>query len=518
MASSSTLRPHHAGTTTRMARASASIRPPSIARTMASPPLSTTSHLPSSKQPHPRDQCRRRRRHVAAAAAARDNSTTPTTATSLIPDTLREMAAEGQETRALRELAATDRGRAQLAREERAARRRSLASAGLPPFSSALAAAGLPPLTRGRASILQLNVGLRCNQACTHCHVESSPLRTEEMSREVADRCLELLRRAAAASNATASAPLTLDLTGGAPELSSQFRPLVRAATAMGVTVIDRCNLTVLTEPGQEDLASFLAQHRVRVVASLPCYGESNVDAQRGKGVFERSIQGLRMLNAVGYGASGRTKPVDGGPAADGVAPPPPSAAPPHDNTPHPHPPPLQLDLVYNPGGAFLAPSSSSLEPAYRRELREAHNVEFDSLLCLNNLPVKRFADWLQRSGKTGEYLSLLANAFNPAAAAGLMCRDTVSVAWDGRVYDCDFNQQLAMALMIGGGGDEGEEEGDGGRASAAGAGSHPRRPLTVFDIEDLSELEGRHVATDAHCYGCTAGQGSGCQGATAAG
>jgi hypothetical protein len=493
---------------------------------------------------------------TAAAAAApdapapggggRSGTTTPTPLrTSLIPETLRAMDLETAEERALRELTATAQGRAKLSREERAARRRSLAAANAPPFDSSLAANNLSPLKRGRATILQLNVGLRCNQACSHCHVESSPLRTEEMSERVAQRCLELLSRA------KERGLTTLDLTGGAPELSPQFRPLVRAATSMGVQVIDRCNLTILTEPGQEDLAQFLAENEVRVVASLPCYGEKNVDAQRGRGVFERSIEGLRMLNAVGYGAEGARKDLEvvlagGNGGQEGAAAAAAAAATnahPTNGTPAPPPAPapaLRLDLVYNPGGAFLAPPSSSLEPAYRRELREGYGVEFDSLLCLNNLPIKRFADWLARQdgggakgkatsggggsgggsgGGTEAYLRLLVDAFNPAAVSGLMCRDTVSVSYDGTLYDCDFNQQLAMAMAAtglgGGGGDDDEDGGAAEGTASSSSSSKRRRALTVFDIEDLSELEGRLVATDAHCYGCTAGQGSGCQGAT---
>jgi len=445
---------------------------------------------------------------AASASAAAGSATTRDPRTSLIPDTLREMAEEDPELRELRERASTAQGRAALSRDERAARRRSLAAVGAPPFASALAAAGLPPLTRGAASILQLNVGLRCNQACTHCHVESSPLRTEEMSPQVAARCIELLMRSAGAADGASgggNSIRALDLTGGAPELSAQFRPLVRAAAALGVQVIDRCNLTVLTEPGQEDLPAFLAEHGVRVVASLPCYGADNVDAQRGRGVFQRSIEGLKMLNAVGYGGAGSS-------------------------------PALQLDLVYNPSGAFLAPSSAELEPAYRRELREAHGVEFGALLCLNNLPVKRFADWLARRGETDAYMRLLVGAFNAGAVGGLMCRDTVSVSHDGSLYDCDFNQQLAMAMVAAAVAGPGGGAGDGAARSASGDGEGTdavsaaaalaaaaasgggRPPLTVFDIESLSELEGRAVATDSHCYGCTAGQGSGCQGATAAG
>lgn len=306
-------------------------------------------------------------------------------------------------------------------------------------------------MARSQATTLQLNVGLHCNQACAHCHVESSPLRTEAMSADTADRCLAL----AAAARPTLT---TLDLTGGAPELHSTFRGLVEGARALGLEVIDRCNLTVLSEPGQEGLAQFLAANRVRVVASLPCYTPGTVDAQRGRGVYERSVDGLKRLNAAGYGCPGTG---------------------------------LALDLVYNPGGAFLAPPQAELEPAFRRELADAHGISFTSLLALNNMPIKRFADYLIRNQELDAYMSTLVAAFNPRTVPGLMCRATVSVGWDGALYDCDFNQQLAMPA------------GGGGR-------------LTVHDVGSLDDLVGRSIALGSHCYGCTAGSGSGCQGSTA--
>lgn len=281
------------------------------------------------------------------------------------------------------------------------------------------------------------------------------------MDAATAQRCVALLR---AAPDVT-----TVDLTGGAPELCPQFRYLVREATALGRQVIDRCNLTVLLEPGQQDLAQFLADHRVRVVASLPCYSAKNVDSQRGAGVFERSIAGLRALNALGYG-----RPDSG----------------------------LVLDLVYNPGGAFLAPAQQKLEPAYKQELADGYGVAFNSLLALNNMPIKRFADYLTRRGKLDEYMELLVSSFNPAAAGALMCRDTVSVGWDGRLYDCDFNQQLEMGLVA-----------PAGVAAAAGAAAAFKGP-SVFDIDSLDQLTGWAIRCDNHCYGCTAGSGSSCQGA----
>ncbi|KIZ06859.1 Fe-S oxidoreductase [Monoraphidium neglectum] len=369
--------------------------------------------------------------------------------------------------------ALAQKGQAALTREERVARQRSLAGLGAPSFTRVCQDKGVAPLLRSQARILQLN-------ACTHCHVESSPRRTEMMDAATVDRCLELL--------ASAPGVHTLDITGGAPELIPQFRRLVAGARALrpdpaSFSIIDRCNLTVLLEPGQEDTPAFLAAHGVRVVASLPCYSQSNVDSQRGAGVFERSISGLKLLNGVGYGQPGSG---------------------------------LSLDLVYNPGGAFLAPSQEKLEPAYKQELWEAHGVAFNSLLCLNNMPIKRFADWLARRGKMEEYMGLLVNAFNPAAGEGLMCRDTVSVRYDGRLYDCDFNQQLDMPMLMrrgAGGGDVDVEGIEGGEGAEAGVGA--ALGPSVFDLASLDELSGRRIAVDNHCFGCTAGAGSGCQGST---
>jgi len=263
------------------------------------------------------------------------------------------------------------------------------------------------------------------------------------MSHEVAEQCVSLLDSSPGVE--------TVDLTGGAPELCPEFTYLVKEARARGKQVIDRCNLTVLLEPGQEGLAQFLAEHQVRVVASLPCYSKENVDSQRGGGVFHRSIEGLKMLNSVGYGVAGSG---------------------------------LHLDLVYNPGGVFLAPSAESLEDAYKQELKDAYGITFNSLLCLNNMPIKRWADELIRRGEMETYMEMLVNAFNPGAGEGLMCRDTVSIGWDGSVYDCDFNQQLDLGV-----------------------------PTTVFDMKSLDDLTGRDITVASHCYGCTAGSGSGCQG-----
>lgn len=345
-------------------------------------------------------------------------------------------------------------GQEELTRQESDYRQAALDRLNVPPFQRVMRDAGVSPLVRDTATIFQLNIGLYCNQACTHCHVESSPKRTEMMDRRTAERCIELLKASPSVK--------TLDITGGAPELNSEFRFLVREASKLGVEIIDRCNLTVLVEPGQEDLPQFLADHNVRVVASMPCYSTDNVDAQRGGGVFRRSIAGLRRLNAVGYAAPGS---------------------------------PLTLDLVYNPAGAFLAPPQAALQPAYKQELREAYGVEFNGLLCLNNMPIKRFTDHLLRRGELDAYLGLLVDNFNAGAGEGVMCRGTVSVSWDGSMYDCDFNQQLAL-----------------GMAPAEGAAPGAATP-TVWDVTTLDELTGRRIACGNHCFGCTAGSGSSCQG-----
>ena len=306
--------------------------------------------------------------------------------------------------------------------------------------------------TRKPPTILQLNIGLHCNQACSHCHVDSSPARTEMMDRRTAERVLSLLPSSPSIN--------TIDLTGGAPELCESFRYLVETASAMGYTVLDRCNLTVLSEKGQEDLGEFLAEHKVQVVASLPCYAEQNVDEQRGKGVFERSIAGLQQLNALGYGKEGTG---------------------------------LELHLVYNPNGVFLAPEEKKLEEAYKNELMQCYGITFNRLLCLNNMPVKRYSDYLNRTNELENYMNLLVDNFNPQAVDGLMCRNLFSISWDGRIFDCDFNQQLDLTM---------------------GGGDGPSR-LTVFDVDTLKELADSPIAVGQHCYGCTAGSGSSCSGAT---
>jgi radical SAM/Cys-rich protein len=320
-----------------------------------------------------------------------------------------------------------------------------------PDFDACLASHSLPPLRRSRTRTLQVNVGRKCDLACHHCHVEAGPARTEALSAAGADRVLALLEAHPEIA--------TLDLTGGAPELWSEFRRVVSGATALGREVIDRCNLTVLHLPGQEDTAEFLATHRVRIVASLPCYTLENVEAQRGRGVFGRSIAALQTLNALGYAApdSGRV-----------------------------------LDLVYNPLGASLPPPQAELEARYREELHDLFGIRFDRLITITNMPIKRFAHALERDGEHDAYMSLLVNHFNPATVPGLMCRETLSVGWNGTLHDCDFNQMLELPLA-----------GD---------------VRTIFELENLGALEGAPIATAAHCFGCTAGAGSSCGGALAPG
>jgi radical SAM/Cys-rich protein len=305
-----------------------------------------------------------------------------------------------------------------------------------------------PPIRRGRLDTLQVNVGYRCNQACVHCHVNAGPNRTEEMSGEIIDVVLAFLARRRIT---------TLDITGGAPELNPHFRRLVRAARDMGVRVIDRCNLTILAVPGQEDLALFLARQQVEIVASMPCYLEDNVDRQRGKGVFEDSIRGLKRLNALGYGRE-----------ATG----------------------LVLNLVYNPQGPSLPPAQEALEADYKRVLGERHGVVFNRLYTLANMPIQRFGAILIAKGELDRYLDLLRHAHLDANLEHVMCRNLVSVDWQGYVYDCDFNQMLDLPLAHDG-----------------------RERVHLSDLLD-SEIEGQPIRVAGHCYGCTAGQGSSCGGA----
>lgn len=319
-------------------------------------------------------------------------------------------------------------------------------------FNDELECRGLSRLARRVATTLQANVGKLCNQACHHCHVDAGPKRTERMDRAVAGRVVELLQRNSMLG--------TVDITGGAPELNDNFRFLVESARALGRRVIVRCNLTVLFVEGMDYLPRFYRDNRVELVCSMPCYGAENVTRQRGSGVFEKSIEALRLLNRLGYGNA------DSG---------------------------LKLDLVYNPVGAFLPPSQSELEATYREELGRTFGIVFSNLLTIANMPINRFAHQLRLWGKEDEYMGLLVNHFNPATVDNLMCRELLSVGHDGVLYDCDFNQMLGMPIVE--------------RAGAA---------LTVWQVDDLSRFEGRSIRTAPHCFGCTAGEGSSCGGALA--
>lgn len=323
-------------------------------------------------------------------------------------------------------------------------------------------------LERKTPTVLQINIGLYCNQACGHCHVESSPLRTEMMTAETAAQCLELLKSTPSID--------TLDITGGAPELNDHFRFLVSTARAIrgkDLIIIDRCNLTVLQEPGQEDLVEFLKDHDVHVIASLPCYSEENVDTQRGGGVFERSIAALLALNEAGYGRNRDGEEEENDNDDD------------DDNNKRRR---LQLDLVYNPLGAFLPPPQEKLQVQYQQQLADNFGILFDQLYTITNMPIKRFADFLHRRGELAEYMDLLVRNFNPDTVEELMCLNTINIGWDGKIYDCDFNQQLGYAI---------------------GVDSIHRGGKTVFDLNSLDELRDIQIRTDNHCFGCTAGMGS---------
>ena len=363
---------------------------------------------------------------------------------SLIPTTLREMDADPEFQATAKQL--REVGQQRLTLEERKNRRRALDALGVPDFEPFLAQRSLPAPRRDVVTTLQVNVGLYCNQACTHCHVESSPKRTETMDDATAQRVLELL--------AASPSVQTVDITGGAPEMNAAFRTLVAGARALGKEVIDRCNLTVLCEPDMEWLPAFLAEQRVRVVASLPCYSEKNVNAQRGNKVFSRSILALQALNALGYGEPGSE---------------------------------LKLDLVYNPGGAFLPPPQESLREAYAERMRDDFGITFNELFTMTNMPIKRFADQLYKQGKLSEYMQLLVDNFNDETVPSTMCRSLVSVRWDGVMYDCDFN--LALGVPLGA--------------------NQPGVMGSIYDISSLDELEGAAVASSNHCFGCTAGMGS---------
>jgi radical SAM/Cys-rich protein len=312
-----------------------------------------------------------------------------------------------------------------------------------------LAETDFPPLKRARLETLQVNLGYVCNQTCLHCHVNAGPTRTEAMTPQTAAQVLEYF---------VASGCTTLDLTGGAPELNANFRGLVRAVRGRGGKVIDRCNLTVLFEPGQEDLARFLADQEVAIVASLPCYTMELVDRQRGQGVYEKSMAALRMLNALGYGREGSA---------------------------------LEIDLVYNPQGASLPPPQAKLEADYKRILGE-RGIVFNRLLTLANMPIQRFGSTLVSKGTFAGYMDLLRGAHRDENLATVMCRSLVSVDWQGYLYDCDFNQMLGLPLRVAG------------------------RPRAHVKDAVARDLDGNAIVVRDHCYGCTAGQGSSCGGALA--
>jgi len=307
---------------------------------------------------------------------------------------------------------------------------------------------GFPALHRTRLETLQVNLGYRCNQSCLHCHVNAGPNRTETMSRETVTDVIAFLG---------VSAVRRLDLTGGAPELNPHFRELVLRARELGVHVIDRCNLTILEESGQEGLAEFLAHQQVEIIASLPCYLEENVDRQRGEGVFERSLRSIARLNALGYGTEGSG---------------------------------LALNLVYNPQGPSLPPEQDGLESEYKRVLAERHGIRFNRLYTLANMPIQRFGSTLVSKGRFDEYMALLKAAHREENLGAVMCRSLISVDWQGRVFDCDFNQMLGLPLALEG-----------------------RAHVQLSDLIGR-DLAGNPIAVRDHCYGCTAGQGSSCGGA----
>jgi radical SAM/Cys-rich protein len=314
------------------------------------------------------------------------------------------------------------------------------------PFETSLALAGIGPLAAEGIGTVQINVGKFCNQTCKHCHVGAGPDRTEEnMSRETFELCLDAIKRIGQPD---------VDLTGGAPELNPNFGWFVEQVRELGCTVIDRCNLTVLVMRSQAGLAEFLARHGVQIVASLPYFLGSRTDAQRGDGVFDKSVRALRKLNELGYG-----KPGSG----------------------------LVLNLVYNPTGAFMPPDQGAIEADFRRELGTRYQIEFNSLYTITNMPVGRYLDYLVRSGNHRRYMEQLVSAFNPAAAPGLMCHSMISVGWDGRLYDCDFNQMLELEVGFG-------------------------APRHIRDF-DPDLLAARRIVSGQHCYGCTAGSGSSCGG-----
>lgn len=321
----------------------------------------------------------------------------------------------------------------------------SVSSPEIVTFESTLSQHGLS-LERAAPRVLQINTGKLCNLTCVHCHVNAGPKRREIMTRETIDRILKWV---------DSTSIELVDLTGGTPEMIPDFRYLVQSLRSKGKRVMNRLNLTIINEPGFEWVADFHAAHNVELVASMPCYSAENVNAQRGEGVFDSSIQALQTLNALGYGRD------------DG----------------------LPLDLVYNPNGAKLPPAQDELEADYKEEMWKHFEIVFNHLYVITNMPIARFASYLKRNGRYAEYMQLLAESFNPHSIEGLMCRDTISVGWTGDVFDCDFNQQLNLPQMA------------------------EARPLKLWDL-DLEDWGNRPILTGEHCYGCTAGQGSSCGGA----
>lgn len=318
-----------------------------------------------------------------------------------------------------------------------------------PPFDDTLAAHGHEPLVAKSLSTLQVNMGRVCNQTCHHCHVDAGPQRTESMTKATIDQVLASLDQAHGIS--------TVDITGGAPEMNPHFEYLVRECRVRGRKIIDRCNLTVFYVKGKSHLPEFLAEHEVEVIGSLPCYEEANVDQQRGQGVFNRSIAAIQTLNNLGYGKEGTG---------------------------------LRLHLVYNPLGPSLPPSQCELEQNFKEELMNRYGIQFNQLLTITNMPISRFLDDLRESGQVDSYYTLLVNSFNSDTVEDLMCRSLISVGWDGRLFDCDFNQMLDLPLQNG-------------------------SPQWIGDF-NLSTLEDRRITVGSHCFGCTAGSGSSCGGSIA--
>lgn len=324
-----------------------------------------------------------------------------------------------------------------------------MAQTELPRFEDMLQKSGLYPLRPTGIEIFQVNVGYMCNQTCAHCHVDAGPDRKEIMTRETMQQCLDVL---------AASDIATVDITGGAPEMNPDFRWFVEQISALGKKIMVRCNLTIiLSNKKYHDLPEFFAKHGVEVVSSLPFYNKSRTDAQRGEGVFEDSVKALQMLNAAGYAQQGSG---------------------------------LTLNLVYNPSGAFLPAAQSTLENQFRRELQRLYGISFNSLFCITNMPISRFLDYLIESGNYESYMEKLIEAYNPAAAAGVMCRNTISIGWDGTIYDCDFNQMLGLPVS-----------------------QDTPQHIAQWNLE---KLNARSIVLNRHCYGCTAGSGSSCGGSIA--